>query len=322
MTQTPLISIIVPVYKVESYLDKCIRSIAEQTYTNLEIILVDDGSPDSSGVICDQWAQRDPRIRVIHQKNAGGGFARNAGFDIAQGEFIGLVDSDDYIAPDMYTHLLNYMDNDVDIVECNMIKTFDDIAVFSHASVTNAEIYNVSDAMRLHICDRLFCQTPPNKLYRRSVVADVRFPSGTGIDDEYWTYRVIGNAKKLVHVPLNFYAYRQHEGSVMHSLTIPKQLRAIEAKVQRYEYISKYFPSLVPLCQKDLWFSCLYQGQVLLRSPKSYEQTNALLYLQSVLQSHPGLCNESTLKELLWLNLMRLSFLTTCRLRNLLKIGL
>ena len=105
MTQLPLISVIVPVYKVENYLDCCVQSIVNQTYSNLEIILIDDGSPDASGAMCDAWAEKDSRIRVIHQENAGGGAARNAGLDAARGERIAFVDSDDYIAPDCYQYM-------------------------------------------------------------------------------------------------------------------------------------------------------------------------------------------------------------------------
>lgn len=103
-----LISVIVPVYNVESYLDRCISSIVQQTYQNLEIILVDDGSTDRSGAICDAWQQKDKRIRVIHKKNGGVSSSRNTGMEQAQGRFWGFVDSDDYIAPDMYEYLYNH----------------------------------------------------------------------------------------------------------------------------------------------------------------------------------------------------------------------
>lgn len=107
MNQPELISIIVPVYKVEKYLDKCVESIVEQTYKNLEIILVDDGSPDNCSAMCDEWAQKDSRIKVIHKENGGLSSARNAGLDACTGDYIGFVDSDDWIEPDMYEYLLN-----------------------------------------------------------------------------------------------------------------------------------------------------------------------------------------------------------------------
>ena len=102
----PLISVIVPVYKVEQYLDRCLQSIVNQTYKNLEIILVDDGSPDNCPQICDEWAKRDKRIKVIHTQNRGVSTARNIGIDVANGQYIGFVDSDDWIEEDMYEFLL------------------------------------------------------------------------------------------------------------------------------------------------------------------------------------------------------------------------
>ena len=130
MTQLPLISVIVPVYKVENYLDCCVQSIVNQTYSNLEIILIDDGSPDASGAMCDAWAEKDSRIRVIHQENAGGGAARNAGLDAARGERIAFVDSDDYIAPGCYQYLHTLLEEGADIAECDFVETERNDAVF------------------------------------------------------------------------------------------------------------------------------------------------------------------------------------------------
>jgi glycosyltransferase involved in cell wall biosynthesis len=291
-----------------------------QTYKNLEIILVDDGSPDNCGAMCDAWATKDQRIKVIHQENAGGGYARNVGFDIATGDFIGLVDSDDYLSPLMYERLMHFVSADIDIVECEMVKTEGDYAPFSVSEKVQSDVYTVSEAIKQHICDKLFRQTPPNKLYRRSVVEDVRFPSGTGIDDEYWTYRVIGNSRKLIHIPDVLYAYRQHPCSVMHSLTIPKRLRAIDAKMQRYTYICTYFPEHMALCAKELCMNCIYQGQFIQRSFSVKESAEAMVYLTTVIRQYP--IRPCMLKERIWLTLAKVSFSGTCRLRNLLGIGL
>ena len=117
----PLISIIVPVYKVEKYLVRCIKSIQNQTYTNIEIILVDDGSPDRCGIICDEIAREDSRIKVLHKENGGLSDARNKGIAIAQGEYVGFVDSDDYIEPDMYEHLLGVIEKyNVKLAICSL----------------------------------------------------------------------------------------------------------------------------------------------------------------------------------------------------------
>lgn len=121
MISENLISIIVPVYKVEKYLKRCVKSIVNQTYKNLEIILIEDGSPDQCPYMCEEWSKRDPRIKVIHKQNGGLSDARNEGLKISTGEFIGFVDSDDWIAPEMYERLLNAIIADQsDIAQCNV----------------------------------------------------------------------------------------------------------------------------------------------------------------------------------------------------------
>lgn len=118
----PLISVIVPIYKVEQYLNRCVQSIVDQTYKNLEIILVDDGSPDNSPAMCDAWAEKDDRVQVVHKKNGGVSSARNAGLDAANGAYIGFVDGDDYIEPDMYAQLLQAIQKDSsDMAVCGIL---------------------------------------------------------------------------------------------------------------------------------------------------------------------------------------------------------
>ena len=122
-----LISVIIPVYKVEEYLENCIQSVIKQTVSDLEIILVDDGSPDQCPEICDLWADKDSRIKVIHKENGGLSDARNAGMKVATGEYVSFIDSDDYISLDFYETLLEtIVDNDSDIVECGVVKFYED----------------------------------------------------------------------------------------------------------------------------------------------------------------------------------------------------
>ena len=241
MTDLPLISVVVPVYRVEKYLDHCIQSIAEQTYSNLEILLVDDGSPDGSGAICDRWAARDSRIRVFHKQNAGAGAARNTALDGARGEIITFVDSDDYLHPNMFSHLCGLMKDGVEIAECEIgITERDDLAMDDG---TGAEILvcATEEALRLHIQDEVFRQRPPNKLYRRECVGDIRFPEGNLIDDEFFTYKVLGNAKKLAHSSACMYAYRQQSGSAMHKPYSLRRLQGLDAKLQGWATLSSGF---------------------------------------------------------------------------------
>ena len=283
MTDLPLISVVVPVYRVEKYLDHCIQSIAEQTYSNLEILLVDDGSPDGSGAICDRWAARDSRIRVFHKQNAGAGAARNTALDAARGEIITFVDSDDYLHPNMFSHLCGLMKDGVEIAECEIgITERDDLAMDDG---TGAEILvcETEEALRLHIQDEVFRQTPPNKLYRRECVGDIRFPEGNLIDDEFFTYKVLGNARKLAHSSACMYAYRQQSGSAMHKPYSLRRLQGIDAKLQRLGYFEQRFPGLVREAKADLLMTCLGAMQGCLRSLKGEELETARGKLSEVL---------------------------------------
>ncbi len=260
-----LISVIVPVYKVEAYLSRCVESILGQSYGNLEVILVDDGSPDGCASLCDAFARKDARVRVIHQENAGAGQARNAGLRIASGALIGFVDGDDYIAPEMYQHLYSLMKADVDIAECCYGLTQGDDMPMDDGTQAQVQIMPVEQAMEKHILDEIFCQTPPNKLYRREMVEGVAFPVGKLIDDEFWTYRVIGRAKFLVHSSACMDAYRQSPGSAMRRPFSVRRLQGLDAKQERLAFLRERFPALTELGRRDLLFTCLMCMQGSLR---------------------------------------------------------
>lgn len=316
-----LISVIVPVYKVEAYLDKCISSIVNQTYQNLEIILVDDGSPDRSGDICDDWVKQDTRIRVIHQENKGGGAARNAALDAARGELIAFVDSDDYLADTMFEHLFRLLENGADIAECSYVDVYDEGEIFPLTPHKIME-YTTVEAMRLHIQDHVFRQLIWNKLYRREVIGSIRFPEGKKIDDEFFMYQVLGNARKLIHSDKVCYAYRQQESSVMHSMSPEKRLQAVEAKVLRHKYVEMNFPELAHESIKNLWLTCIYQGQLVLREMGRENRCEVFAYLQNVLKQHPLRTLEKELRQNIWCVMAGISLKGVCYIRNILKIGL
>lgn len=320
-----LISVIVPVYNVEEYLNRCVESIVRQTYKYLEIILVDDGSTDDCPQMCDEWKKKDKRVRVIHQANAGAGKARNKALDSVQGDFVVFVDSDDYIAPTMFEFLYKQFSKDVDIVECEYCITRDDDVVFDdYARSYVAKYYVAQEAMRENITDHIFRQLIWNKMYRKNIILNIRFPEGKKIDDEFWTYQVIGKARKLVYTDKVLYAYRQQGESVMHSLDSEKRFQAIEAKIQRHKYICERMPELEEESIFNLWFTCIYQGQLVLRTMKKIEQKNVWRQLEQTLQSHPiKEIKLSTFRgQKIWLKMASISFSGTCRVRNLLKIGL
>ncbi len=316
-----MISVIVPVYNVEKYLDRCVESIVQQTYKNLEIILVDDGSTDKSGEICDHWATKDERVKVLHQPNMGGGAARNAALDIAKGDFIAFVDSDDYIAPDMYEHLMTLIEQGADISECNYTYVDSDSTDFK-TEAGNIIFCSTLEALENNITDKIFRRIIWNKLYKRELIGNIRFPIGTKIDDEFFTYRILGNAKVLVHSEKICYAYRQHNSSVMHTANVGKCIQSIESRLQRYEYIKTYFPQLQKLCLKNVWVTCIYQYQVALKYYKN-DDTKALSHIvEKIIRENPLSLNGLSFKERIWFSMAKISLPFTCGLRNILGIGL
>ena len=182
----PELSIIVPVYKVELYLSKCIDSILAQTFTDFELILIDDGSPDRCGEICDEYAARDSRIIVIHQENQGVSAARNAGLDIAAGEFIGFVDSDDWIEPEMYTAMLNEKQaHDVDVVFCKYTKCSEKGLAIETLKTEKTFFQNTEDLL-----GSLFKKPLPtggvcwNTLLPRHIIGETRFIHGVAMKED------------------------------------------------------------------------------------------------------------------------------------------
>ena len=206
-----LISVIVPVYNVESYVAECIESIQNQTYMNLEIILVNDGSTDASGDICDKYAAYDERIQVIHKENAGVSAARNTGIESANGDYIGFVDSDDYIAPTMYEDMLKLMaEHDLDIIECTAFRNNGDTNI-EGCNDGSLEIFNRDEALKMAMYDCFVAVW--SQLYKRRVISDVRFPVGRKFEDSAVSYLFIANTKRVGHINRCLYYYRLNPNS-------------------------------------------------------------------------------------------------------------
>ena len=319
MEQLPLISVIVPVYRVEKYLNTCIGSILAQTYGNLELILVDDGSPDGSGAICDAWAEKDSRIRVLHKENAGAGAARNDGLDMAAGALIAFVDSDDYIAPDMLQYLYSLLQQGADIAECGYLETEADDACFPEGE-GQCRVCDRETAMSLHIQDTQFRQLIWNKLYRRETVESVRFPVGTKIDDEFFTYRVLANAQKLICSDKVCYAYRQQPDSIMHQKNLVKVREGIRAKGQRLAFLRQNMPGLTDLAEAELYLTCIYCLQDYLRELNGEEQLAARQEVLAVMEPlkplNPAVIPTAKLRLLL--ALAQKMPVTVCRILNFL----
>lgn len=321
--EEPLISVIVPVYKVEPYLDKCISSIVNQTYRNLEIILVDDGSPDNCPAMCDAWAEKDSRIRVIPKPNGGLSDARNAGMAVATGELMTFVDSDDWIAPDMYEHLYQRLtEDDSDIAACGVQMVWEDGTSSRMLTREGNCVLNQEGAMRAIIEESWLKQPVWYKLYKTVLVRDIPFPKGKYHEDVFWSYQAVGRAQKVSVSDRVGYYYLQRGGSIMGEGYSLKRLDAVEAKVQRCAYIQECFPALSPLATKDLWLTCIYQGQLAVRTLDKADTEKILTYFENIMETHPFQMEGCSAKERLWLNMAKSSLMAACRVRNALKIGL
>ena len=210
-----LISIIVPVYNVEKYLEKCVDSIINQTYKNLEIILVDDGSKDSSGKLCDSLKEKDGRIKVIHKQNGGLSDARNAGLKIANGKYIGFVDSDDYIAKDMYQTLYSLSKkHNADISIVSYYEIYGG-KVISVRDTKNLVIYDKIDAMKEVLIDRSIQSYAWNKLFKRELLEDIEFPTNKNFEDIATTLLLFEKANKVVLLEDPKYYYVRRDDSIV-----------------------------------------------------------------------------------------------------------
>ena len=320
-----LISIIVPVYKVEPYLDRCVRSIVEQTYSNLEIILVDDGSPDNCGAMCDAWAEKDSRIKVIHKENGGLSDARNAGMAIASGTYMGFVDSDGYIAPEMYQLLYERMTQDgSDISTCGVEMVYEDGTPSQPLTRSGRYVLDCASAMEAIISESLLKQPVWYKLYKTELVRNIPFPVGKYHEDVFWSYQAIGQAKKVSVFDTPCYYYTQRSGSIMGEAYSLKRLDALEAKMARVEYMQKNFPQLLNITKQNLWFSCMYSVQMLTKycTPEVRDEGEKIVC--KVLQKYPiqlSCARGMHIKQLIWLVMARGSFAMTCNIRTKLGIG-
>lgn len=241
----PLISIIIPVYNVEQYLSKCLESIIKQTYNNIEIILIDDGSSDNSKKICDEYLQKDSRIVVIHKDNEGVSIARNTGLDIAKGEYISFIDADDYIDQDMYEFLLNNLiENNADISSCGYNKVFEDRIEKGIGSDSNLLLDNV-DAVKETIKKRNLFPSVWAKLYKKDCIGDIRFNPSIKLSEDYlFCFETACRCQKYFHSKQSKYNYVMRESSALHTI---RYINYDDFKVSQFilKQVERKYPELL-----------------------------------------------------------------------------
>lgn len=267
---TPLISVIIPVYNAEKYLRRCLDSVVAQTYRNLEIICVDDGSVDESGKICDQYAVRDARIKVVHQENQGLSAARNRGLDLAEGEYIAFVDSDDYILEDMYKKMLDKLLNyNVDLCMCQWQYEFSDgrqvvkrenIAPTIYGRKTSLEFARF---LYMGNYENGVAVAAWNKLYRRALLDKIRF-EGRIHEDEAFSGRIMAKNISVYVMEEQFYVYAQNGDSLTNKPFSTNKFFFLDALAERREL----FKSDAFICQETELLYCNMYIEYCLRARK------------------------------------------------------
>ena len=227
-----LISIIVPVYNVEQYIKRCLDSISRQTYKKIEIIVIDDGSKDASADICERCAMADSRIIFIKKENEGAGYTRNIGIDVAKGDYIFFVDSDDYIMPNCIERLLKVaLEENADIVKCSWIEGKED----NYNVIPKKKKYKIYSNIHAFYTREMNIAVH-GKLYRNSIIGDIRYPKETTYDDEFFTYKLIYNASKIVILDEPYYYYYFNPNSIMHGKKGMMHLQYIRAYKERIDF--------------------------------------------------------------------------------------
>ena len=236
-----ILSVIIPIYRVEQTLDRCLKSVVSQNCDNMEVILVDDGSPDRCPQMCDEWAAKDKRIRVIHKENGGLSDARNAGIEIAQGEFITFVDSDDWLQADTYPHLLSLI-GDADLLEYSIAEK----AVLSEHTYTDINEYWLKGKAYLH------CYAW-NKIYKRKLFEEIRFPKGKVFEDVYTLPKLLRHCSKIITTGKGFYHYSTNPQGITATAGGTELTMLLDAHLDTGMPIDdEYFMYLLNI-QMDVW---------------------------------------------------------------------
>lgn len=284
---SPEISIIIPVYNSEKYLRACLDSVLDQTFTDFELILVDDGSPDRCGGICDEYADKDERVRVCHIENSGSSAARNYGIDRARGKYLGFIDSDDYIDKDMYRVLYdNLKKEDADLSMCGLYDVYGGEII----NKVDKPIYRTMDAEEtiLTVMEaKLTSVTPVNKLYKKELFEGIRYPVGEDSgEDASIIVELLLRCKKTVMTTEQKYYYIHREGSITTRDFKPSDKSVIHAYKKNYNLIKEHVPSLIPVARMRICWAYFFVLDKLLTSGNRREYREEEKELVDYLRDH------------------------------------
>ena len=262
MMENDLISIIIPVYNVENYLKRCVDSVINQTYKNIEILLIDDGSTDNSPQMCDEFKKNDNRILVVHKQNGGLSDARNVGIDICRGNYICFIDSDDFIPKNAIELLyVSLCDFNADISVGGMVDFFDEQYKDNEivAAYSRGKCYDTEEALQLIMYGFSVTHSASAKLYKKSLFLSIRYPVGKICEDLATTYKVFSVANKIVIFDdVVYYYYRNNNESIMHKTYSKRNLHAVQFAIQEYHFIKDNYINIVDSAVYRVFIECMY----------------------------------------------------------------
>ena len=305
----PLISVIVPIYKAEAYLEECVHSIRNQTYQNLEIILVDDGSPDRCGEMCDAFAREDPRIRVFHKENGGQSSARNLGLDHITGNYVTFADSDDWIEPGYYEKMMELIgQNGAQIAAGGLRCDFPDghflVVDPGYTPDAPAIIFTKEDALREVTYAEKITNSPCDKVFSAEIFQNIRFPQRRAYEDFEIMVQILEQAERIVYDPHPYYHYRMTDESVTRGSFSQKHFLEADISRDRVAYYKKSHPALTPYAEAKHIELCL---NIFFRSagcPEFSKERQALkkeLYRNFALSSFSRMRRNTKIKYLMFL---------------------
>ena len=246
-----LVSIIVPVFNVENYMKKCLDSVINQTYKNIEILLIDDGSKDSSGKICDEYSKKDKRIKIFHKENGGLSSARNYGIEKATGEYLTFIDSDDTLEVDYIEYLYNLITKyDTDLSICPYTVIINETKKYDFGKKYKEEVLNTEQALTRMLCEEGFTVSACAKLYKKELFDDIRYPLNKLCEDNGTTYKTIMKCNKIAYGNESKYNYFKRPNSIMTSKFNIKRMDLIELTDIMCNDIEKKYPSIINACDK------------------------------------------------------------------------
>lgn len=277
-----LITVVVPVYKVEEYIERCVNSIINQTYKNLEIILVDDGSPDRCGEICDNYAKKDKRIIVIHKENGGLSDARNAGIDIAKGKYITFIDSDDYITDDYVEFLYNLiLKNNVKVSICSHTVLYD-TGLKIEKETEEFSVLDAKTAIRRILYDDGIDISAWAKLYETTLFKNIKYPKGKLFEDSAVTCKILSECEKIAIGSKSKYFYMIRSNSITNEKFNVKKMDLITSTKEMGKYILKKYPDLQDGVDRRIMYAYLSTLSQLANSKEKFlkEQNEMMSYIK------------------------------------------